>query len=120
MDIAPGRASAILRAEVTVMRVTVPAFVFFTLTAAIPLFGEDWSRARINALPDSAFAVVEVAPDGPKLRHLPHHDERGEVDLPHLRAALSRIGQVRWLHPESEIAARRHLEEHQQALTFRP
>ena len=102
------------------MRVTVPLLVFFVLTAAIPLFGEDWSRARITALPDSAFAVVEVAPDGTKLRHLPHHDERGEVDLPHLRAALSRIRQVRWLHPESEIAARLHLEEHLQAVRSPP
>ena len=102
------------------MRVTVPLLVFFALTAAIPLSGEEWSRARIDALPDSAFAVVEVAPDGAKLRHLPHHDEDGEVDLPHLRAALSRIEQVRWLHPESEIAARRHLSEHVKALRSRP
>ena len=120
MDIAPGRASAILRAEETVMRVGIPACVFVALAAAIALLGEDWSRARITALPDSAFAVVEVAPDGAKLRHLPHHDEQGEVDLPHLRAALSRIGQVRWLHPESEIAARRHLEEHLTALRSQP
>ena len=102
------------------MRIAVPAFVFFALTAAIPLFGEDWSRARINALPDSAFAVVEVAPDGTKLRHLPHHDEQGEVDLAHLRAALSRIRQVRWLHSESETAARRHLEAHLKALRSQP
>ncbi len=102
------------------MRVTLPAFVFSTLTASIPLFGEDWSRARINSLPDSAFAVVEVAPDGTKQRHLPHHDERGEVDLPHLRAALSRIGQVKWLDPASAPLARRHLEEHLTALRSQP
>ena len=101
------------------MRVTVPLLVLFALTLAVLLLGEDWSRTRINVLPDSAFAVVEVLPDGTKLRHLPHHDERGEVDLPHLRAALSRIGQVRWLRPESELAARRHLEEHRQALRLR-
>src|SRR3989441_2249190 len=51
---------------------------------------EPWSPARINALPDSAFAVVEIAPDGRKVRHLPHHDESGAVDLPHLIAARAR------------------------------
>ena len=102
------------------MRVTPPLLVFFALTASLPLLGENWSRARIDSLPDSAFAVVEVARDGTKLRHLPHHDEDGNLDLPHLRAALSRIGQVRWLYPESEIAARRHLEEHLTALRSQP
>jgi len=74
------------------------------------------SRASISRLPDSAFAVVETAPDGRKVRHLPHHDETGAVDLGHLRAARSRLGQVRWLDPLSEEIARRHLEEHQREL----
>src|SRR5439155_11863414 len=59
---------------------------------------------------------VETAPDGRKVRHLPHHDETGTVDLGHLRAARSRLGQVRWLDPLSEEIARRHLEEHQREL----
>src|SRR5437762_2802991 len=57
---------------------------------------EPWSRARIHALPDSAFAVVEIAPDGRKVRHLPHHDESGAVDLPHLIAARARGSQRPW------------------------
>ncbi len=73
---------------------------------------EEWSRARVARLPDSAFAVVEVAPDGRTVRHLPHHDETGAVDLPHLRAARARFRRVRWLDPASEAAARQHLEEH--------
>ncbi len=73
---------------------------------------EPWSRARINALPDSAFAVVEIDRDGRKVRHLPHHDESGAVDLPHLLAARSRLGQVTWLDPASEAIAREHLEAH--------
>jgi hypothetical protein len=81
--------------------------------------GETWSEARIARLPDSAFAVVEVAPDGRKLRHLPHHDETGVVDPAHLRAALSRIGQVRWLDPRNAAVARRHLEDHRRDLTGR-
>jgi len=74
--------------------------------------GEAWTRARIAALPDSAFAVVEVAPDGRKIRHLPHHDETGAVDLAHLRAARARLGQVKWLDPARATIARRHLDEH--------
>jgi hypothetical protein len=81
-----------------------------------PARGEPWSDARIARLPDDAFAVVEVAPDGRPLRHLPHHDETGAVDLPHLRAALGRFSQVRWLDPATALAARRHLESHWQEL----
>ena len=73
---------------------------------------EPWSRARINALPDSAFAVVEIGPDGRKLRHLPHNDESGAVDLPHLIAAHSRLSQVKWLDPANEAIAREHLDDH--------
>ena len=60
-----------------------------------------WSRAFINDLPDDAFLYVE--PGGEKdeggqtvprsLRHFPVRDQRGELDLPHLRNALARIPQ---------------------------
>jgi len=73
---------------------------------------EPWSRARIHALPDSAFAVIEIAPDGRKIRHLPHHDESGAVDLPHLVAARARLNQVKWLDPANEKIAREHLDDH--------
>ena len=102
------------------MRARVLALALPALVAALPAFGEEWSHTRINRLPDSAFAVVEISEDGKKVRHLPHHDEQGDLDLPHLRSALSRLGQVHWLRPESAAAARRHLEEHRQALRFPP
>ena len=61
-----------------------------------------WDTAYINDLPDSAFAVVE--PGGEKdaegkttprsKRHLPYRNKNGEVDLPHLRNALSRLPQT--------------------------
>lgn len=73
---------------------------------------EEWSRARISRLPDSAFAVVEISPDGRKVRHLPHHDETGAVDPAHLRAARTRLAQVKWLDPANESVARCHLESH--------
>lgn len=99
----------------------IPALVLLTLASpAGPAFAEEWSRGRIERLPDSAFAVVEIAEDGKKLRHLPHHNEQGGVDVPHLRAALSRLGQVKWLDPSNEAAARRHLEEHWRELKSRP
>lgn len=47
----------------------------------------EWSSSYVAALPDSAFACVDD--EG---RHYPHHDASGKLDLPHLRAALSRIG----------------------------
>ena len=94
-----------------------PAILCVVLALAVsPVAAEEWSRASISRLPDSAFAVVETAPDGRKVRYLPHHDETGAVDLGHLRAARSRLGQVRWLDPLSEEIARRHLEEHQREL----
>ena len=43
------------------------ALTFFTLAAvlgAAPAVAEEWSRARIERLPDSAFAVVEWVADG--------------------------------------------------------
>jgi len=80
--------------------------------ATAPAAAETWSAARIARLPDSAFAAVETAPDGRRVRHLPHHDETGAVDPVHLRAALARLGQVHWLDPAGEALARRHLEAH--------
>lgn len=68
--------------------------------------GEDedkakWSASFINNLPDSSFLHIEAGgeKDGEgkttprSLRHLPYRDGEGNVDLPHLRNALSRLGQ---------------------------
>src|SRR2546426_2396668 len=86
--------------------------VSLAVLASSSAAAEEWSRARISRLPDSAFAVIEVSPDGRKVRHLPHHDETGAVDPAHLRAARARLPQVKWLDAASEAMARRHLEEH--------
>ena len=77
-----------------------------------PAAAEEWPKARISRLPDSAFAVVEISPDGRSVRHLPHHDESGAVDPAHLRAARARLTQVKWLDPANESVACRHLERH--------
>ena len=105
-----------MEAPLTLSLVARVALTALALAVGGPAHAEEWSRGRIARLPDSAFAVVETAPDGRKARHLPHHDETGVVDLAHLRAARSRLGQVQWLDPASEAIARRHLDEHRRAL----
>jgi hypothetical protein len=77
-----------------------------------PAEGAKWSWKYIRQLPDSAFASVETTPEGKKLRHLPHHDAEGNLDIPHLCNALVRRSQVKWRDPTNAEAARRHLEEH--------
>ena len=62
----------------------------------------EWDTAYINDLPDSAFAVISAG--GKKddegktvprsLRHLPYKNANGDIDLPHLRNALSRLSQT--------------------------
>ncbi len=80
--------------------------------AGPPADAAKWSRQYIRQLPDSAFAAVETAPEGKKVRHLPHHDAQGNLDVPHLCNALSRLGQVKWRDPANAEAARQHLREH--------
>jgi hypothetical protein len=80
---------------------------------------ETWSRRYIAALPDSAFAAVETTADGHKLRHLPHHDRYGHLDVPHVRNALTRVTQVHWADPRHAAAARAHLLRHLRALRSR-
>lgn len=60
-----------------------------------------WTSAYVNDLPDSSFLYIE--PGGSKdsdgrttprsLRHFPVKDAEGNIDMPHLRNALSRIPQ---------------------------
>lgn len=61
-----------------------------------------WSSSYITNLPDSSFACIDSAG-----RHYPHHNTNGDLDLPHLRAALSRIGDA-----SNVQCGRRHLEAH--------
>lgn len=88
----------------------------FLLAASIgTASAAQWSRRYINALPDDAFASVETTAEGKKVRHLPHHDADGHLDIPHLLSALARINQVKWFDPANEAPARRHLAEHLEA-----
>ena len=90
--------------------------IALAVLATSSVSADEWPKARISRLPDSAFAVVENSPGGRKLRHLPHHDETGAVDPAHLRAALARLTQVKWMDPAHDAVARHHLEHHALAL----
>lgn len=71
-----------------------------------------WTTEFINNLPDSSFAFIQ--PSGKKdkdgkttprgLRHLPYKDAAGNVDLPHVRDALSRLPETKAV-PDSKKKA---------------
>lgn len=81
-----------------------------------------WTAAYVNNLPDSAFAVIldggEKDGEGKttprSLRKLPHHNDTGAVDLPHLRNALSREPQTD-MPAAAHEKARAHLLRHARA-----
>ena len=73
---------------------------------------ENWSRRYIESLPDSAFASIETGQGGKKIRHLPHHNLQGDVDIPHLKSALGRIHQVKWIDHANHAKAKAHLDKH--------
>jgi competence protein ComEA len=56
-----------------------------------------------------------VTKGGKKIRHLPHHNDTGEVDINHLKSALGRIHQVKWVDPANFAKAKDHLDQHYQA-----
>jgi len=76
----------------------------------------EWTVETINDLPDSAFAAIgsggqkdDQGKTTPRtLRHLPHHNADGSLDMPHLRNALARLPQTE-LSAEDRSAAQKHL-----------
>jgi competence protein ComEA len=87
----------------------------FLLFVVSPALAEKWSQRYIESLPDSAFAAIETTKDGKKIRHLPHHNHLGEVDISHLKSALGRIHQVKWIDSANFAKAKDHLDQHYQA-----
>lgn len=80
-----------------------------------------------DSLPDSAYAYVERGPGGKKHGYLPHHNSKGggtsnvNLDLPHLRNAFARVGQVKphygKISKEALVAkCEAHLNHHRSAL----
>jgi len=91
---------------------SIPTTLLLARSRPARVSAEPWSRVYLDGLPDEAFAVVHVRPDGTRSRHLPHHDADGRLDLPHLRSALAGLGQVRWEDRADAERARQHLLEH--------
>jgi hypothetical protein len=71
-----------------------------------PALAEMWSQRYIESLPDAAFAAIEITKDRKKIRHLPHHNHIGEIDIYHLKSALGRIHQVKWIDPANFAKAK--------------
>jgi competence ComEA-like helix-hairpin-helix protein len=86
----------------------------FLLLIVSPALADKWSQRYIESLPDSAFAAIEITKDGKKIRHLPHHNHVGEIDIYHLKSALGRIHQVKWVDPTNFAKAKDHLDQHYQ------
>ena len=89
----------------------VGVFLLFVVSSAL---ADNWSHRYIESLPDSAFAAIEIAKDGKKTRHLPHHNHVGEIDIYHLKSALGRIHQVKWMDSANFTKAKDHLNQHYQ------
>jgi competence ComEA-like helix-hairpin-helix protein len=86
----------------------------FILFIVSPALADKWSQRYIESLPDSAFAAIEITKDGKKIRHLPHHNHVGEIDIYHLKSSLGRIRQVKWVDPANFAKAKDHLDQHYQ------
>ena len=82
----------------------------FVLLIVSPALADKWSQRYIDSLPDSAFASIEITKDGKKMRHLPHHNHVGEIDVSHLKSALRRIYEVKWTDPANFLKAKDHLD----------
>ncbi|MGQ9530138.1 MAG: hypothetical protein ACUVQX_00920 [Candidatus Bathycorpusculaceae bacterium] len=79
-----------------------------------PLFERVWTRKYIDALPDSAFAVV-YRDNGETIRKFPHHNSDGAIDPPHLRNANTRLPQSQ-IPQEYKHQAMKHLATHKKKL----
>ncbi len=65
----------------------------------------------IRLLPDSSFAGVEIT-KGKKIRHCPHHDVNGRLDVEQLIYVLGTFDNERWIDQKNREAARKHLTRH--------
>ena len=78
------------------------------------ILSQGWSEAKIQSLPDSCFAIVEVEKNGIKVRHCPHHDINGELDIEQLIYVLGIFENETWLDLKNKELARGHLKKHYQ------
>ena len=86
--------------------------LFFVLFTPYYAYSQGWPGTKIESLPDSSFAVVEVKKDGTKVRHFPYRDINGRIDIDQLIYCLGTFSDETWLGPEKIEIARKSLEEH--------
>lgn len=104
------------------MNKTIKMVLGLGLAAAAVILGaslgeaKGWDKKYIEALPDTAFASVEALGSGETARHLPYRDSSGEVDIPHLKAALRQVKRVKWHDQANEKAAFAQLKNVEQGL----
>lgn len=72
---------------------------------------QGWPDIKIRLLSDESFAVVEAS-TGKKLRHCPHHDLNGELDMEQVIFCIGTLEKETWLYPENKAVARKHIEKH--------
>lgn len=91
--------------------------IFMFCLLSIFLWGEnsgicqEWSESKIQLLPDSSFALVEIE-EGLKVRHSPHHDANGKLDEEQLIHVLGTFDSENWVDPANQESARKHLINH--------
>ncbi|MFC1812247.1 ComEA family DNA-binding protein [Thermodesulfobacteriota bacterium] len=92
-------------------------FVSFVLVIIFCLINEGsglcqgWPDIKIRLLSNESFAVVEVA-TGKTMRHCPHHDLNGKLDMEQVIFCLGTLEKETWLYPENKAVVRTHLEKH--------
>jgi len=87
-------------------------FLIFLTLGINDGFCQGWSERKTRALPDNAFAVIEKDVDGKKLRHCPHHDKNGDLDIEQLIYVLGTFDSEVWFDQDSRMATRTHLNKH--------
>ena len=101
------------------MMVVVTCFFLGAFAYVDTVNGQGWSELSIRLLDDAAFAVVEVAEGGKKVKHCPHHDHNGRLDYEQLIYVLGTIDAEVWISSRNRVTAKQHLDRHYSAFIKR-
>jgi competence ComEA-like helix-hairpin-helix protein len=75
-------------------------------------YSQGWPITKVQSLPDSSFAVTEMAQDGRKVRHFPYRNIYGHIDINQIIYCLGTFNNETWVDPQNIKTARKCLEEH--------
>jgi len=82
------------------------------LGSAEDIRGQGWSELKVRLLSRSAFAVIENAEGGRTIKHCPHHDHNGDLDIEQLIYVLGTFERETWFDSENRKIAKKHLTKH--------